>query len=131
MYSQNALIKKAVDALKEGVLAETEEEKNALRFITQLLLEPQPGNGADAFFVLKDLENYYDTQKRAEELFADPISWAKYSLHNIAAMGPFSTDETIHNYAKKTWGIDSCPVDTKCLKKVRDEYSEHDKCRIL
>jgi glycogen phosphorylase len=130
VYCQNALIKKAVDALKEGVLAESEEEKNALHFITQILLEPKAGNRADAFFVLKDLEDYYDTQKRVEDLFSDPIEWAKYVLYNIAAMGPFSTDETIHNYAKKTWNIDSCPVDAKCLKRVRDEYSEHDKCRI-
>jgi hypothetical protein len=46
-------------------------------------------------------------------------------------MGQFSTDESIHNYAKKIWDIEPCPVDRAELEKVRAEYSEHDKCRIL
>ena len=39
--------------------------------------------------------------------------------------------ESIHKYANKVWGISACPCNKEELKKVRDEYSEHDKCRIL
>ena len=131
IYSKEGLIKKAIDALKEGSLAETDDEQTSLNFIVQLLLEQQPGDGADRFFILKDLPEYYEMQKKVEELFADPLKWAKYCLHNIAAMGPFSTDETIHNYASRSWGIDPCPINEECLTNVRDEYTEHDKCRIL
>ena len=66
-----------------------------------------------------------------EEFYLDPAKWATYALHNIAAMGKFSTDESIHNYATQVWDIAPCPVGKEELQKVRAEYSEHDKCRIL
>ncbi|MBS0607568.1 MAG: glycogen/starch/alpha-glucan phosphorylase, partial [Verrucomicrobia bacterium] len=81
--------------------------------------------------VLSDLRSYYETQKKVEELYLQPAKWAEVALHNIASMGKFSTDESIHNYAKKIWSIEPCPVHKPELEKVRAEYSEHDKCRIL
>jgi starch phosphorylase len=56
--------------------------------------------------------------------------WAETAIHNISAMGPFSTDESIRNYAKTIWGIEPCPPDPLILAKVRGEYSEHDRCKI-
>jgi len=52
-------------------------------------------------------------------------------MHNIAGMGPFSSDVSIHNYAKNIWDIKPCAADPQELTRVRAEYSEHDKCRIL
>jgi len=52
-------------------------------------------------------------------------------MHNIAGMGTFSSDQSIHNYAKNIWDLQKCPVDKKELDRVRSEYSEHDKCRIF
>jgi starch phosphorylase len=75
--------------------------------------------------------DYYRTQKKVEELFLKPQEWAEYALQNIAAMGNFSSDESIKNYAKLVWDIQPCLVDPKELEKIRIEYSEHDKCRIF
>jgi starch phosphorylase len=77
------------------------------------------------------MQSYYDTQKRVEEFFLDSSKWADYAIRNIASMGKFSTDESIHNYAKFVWDIQACSVEKEEVEKVRAEYSEHDKCRIL
>lgn len=131
IYSQNPAIRQVLDALREGTFAETEAEKQSLLHLYEILLEGQNGNGPDRYFILKDLQSYYETQKKVEELFLDPLKWAKYCIHNIASMGLFSTDESIHNYARKVWDLSPCPVDPTYLAEVRAVYSEHDKCRII
>ncbi len=125
VYNQDEGIRRAVDALKDGTFSETEEEASAFAQIHQSLLEN------DRFFVLRDLRSYYEAQKKVEELYQKPEAWAEMAIHNIAGMGSFSTDVSIRNYAEKIWGIEPCPPDLEILKKVREEYSEHDRCRII
>ena len=131
IYMHEAAVHRAVNALHDRSFAETDAEHAALESLYQLLLEPQNGNQVDRYFVLNDLMAYYETQKKVEALYLDPLKWAEYAIHNIAGMGNFSTDASVHNYAKLVWGIEPCPCDSDELKKVRAEYSEHDKCRIL
>jgi len=128
IYIHDEAIRKAVDSLKDGTFASTPGETAAFAGIHYGLVECGPNS--DYFKVLKDLRDYYDAQKKVEALFAQPFAWAEYALHNIAGMGPFSTDESIRNYAKDIWGIEGCPPDPTILAKVREEYSQHDRCRI-
>ena len=127
----NSKVHAAVDSLRDNTFADTEAEHLAHSSLYHTLIEPQNGSGSDRYFVLNDLQSYYDAQKRVEDFYLDTAKWTEYALHNIAAMGKFSTDEAIQNYAKLIWDIKSCPVDRAELDKVRSEYSEHDKCRIL
>jgi glycogen phosphorylase len=129
--SKEPKIARVVEALKDRSLVETEEEHQTLLSIASTLLESNSERGSDEYYILQDLLQYYDTQKKVEELFAKPMEWAKYCIHNMAAMGPFSTDESIHNYANQVWGLERCPVNPEFLKQIRFEYQEHDKCRIL
>ena len=131
IYSQESQIRQVLDVLKEGNFAETEEEQQVMSHLYSILLEGQYGGSADKYFVLQDLKSYYEVQKKVEDLYLDPLKWAKYCIHNIAGMGLFSTDESIHNYAREVWQIKPCPVDSAFLEEVRAAYSEHDKCRIL
>ncbi|HUD02043.1 MAG TPA: glycogen/starch/alpha-glucan family phosphorylase, partial [Rhabdochlamydiaceae bacterium] len=131
IYMHQLPIRQAIDALRDHSLAENDQQHQAFSSIYHALLEHENSDPVDKYFVLSDLQNYYDTQKKVEELFAQPGKWAEYALHNIAGMGRFSSDESIHNYAKLIWNLKQCPVDPKELSRVRDEYSEHDKCRIL
>jgi starch phosphorylase len=124
-------IAKALEALTSGVFAETEAEHRALSKIACSLLEEQCMGGPDRYFVLQDLMDYYRVQRKVEDLFADPLAWAKECLYNIAGMGAFSTDISIQNYAQNVWGLDPCPVSSSYLQKIRSEYEEHDRCRIL
>lgn len=130
IYTHNEKIRDMLDMLKDDSLAISEEEHKVLSSIYHSLLTGHNGSFADRYFVLKDLMPFYQAQKKVEELYLQPDKWTEYVVHNIAGMGPFSTDESIHNYAKLAWDLEKCPVDKKELARVRDEYSEHDKCRI-
>jgi starch phosphorylase len=124
IYYQDEAVRQAVDSLNDGTFALNEEEHQAFQQIYHSLI------GLDTFRVLQDLRSYYQTQKKVEELYLQPKLWAETAIHNISAMGPFSTDESIRNYAKTIWGIEPCPPDPLILAKVRGEYSEHDRCKI-
>ena len=130
-YMHNEAIRVAMDTLRDRTFAETDAEHEALSSLYDLLLESQNGNQADRYFVLNDMQAYYEAQKKVEEFFLDTSKWVEYAIHNIASMGKFSTDESINNYAKLVWDIQPCPCDREELEKVRADYSEHDKCRIL
>jgi starch phosphorylase len=131
IYMHQLPIRQAVDALRDHSFAENDQQHQAFSSIYHALLERQNSDPVDKYFILGDLQSYYDTQKKVEELYAQPAKWAEYALHNIAGMGSFSSDASVHNYAKLIWDIKPCPIDPKELTRVRAEYSEHDKCRIL
>ena len=104
-------IAKAVNRLKDGSLAENEAEHETLvRLYHSLMEDPYI---PDRYFVLKDLIPYHETQHKVEELYAQPLKWAELAIHNMAGMGPFSTDVSIKNYADKIWGITPCPMDPR------------------
>ncbi len=131
VYNSNPAIKRAVDSLRDGSLSESDAEHQVLSAVASTLLEGFGGDIPDRYFILSDLVSYYETQKKVEELFQQPLKWAEYAIHNIAGMSKFSSDESIHNYAKLEWDLRPCPADPQELSRVRSEYSEHDKCRIL
>jgi len=131
IYQNIPAIKRAVDALRDRTFAETEEEHDTICSLYSALLDQRGGQMADPYFVLNDLPEYYQTQKKVEDLYVQPKLWAEYALQNIARMGVFSSDESIHNYANLIWDIIPCPVDKEELEKVRAQYNEYDTCRIL
>jgi glycogen phosphorylase len=131
IYMHNPSIHAAMDALRDRTFAETDEEHEMLSSLYHLLLDPNNGNGSDRYFVLGDMLAYYAAQKKVEEFFVDKAKWAEYAIHNMASTGKFSIDESVHNYAKMVWEIERIACDKAEVEKVRTEYSEHDKCRIL
>lgn len=130
VYNRNAAIRSAVDSLKDSSLADNDAEHQILSAIASSLLEAGHFGSPDRFFILSDLESFYETQKRVEELFLQPQKWAEFAIHNIAGMHKFSSDESVHNYARLEWDLHARPVDPQELARVRAEYGEHDKCRI-
>jgi starch phosphorylase len=124
IYNSDEELRNALNTLTDGTFAESADEEKSFADLFHELTE------YDAFRVLKDLRAYYETQKKVEALYLTPNVWAETAIHNIAGMAPFSTDESIRNYAQKIWGIEPCPLDPNCLAKVREEYAEHDRCKI-
>ena len=118
-------IKKAMESLKDRTFANTEAEHQAFVNLYNKIMD------CDRYFVLKDLDSYYKTQLRVEELFQKPNEWAEYAIHNIAGMFRFSVDVSIKNYCEKIWQITPCPADNEVLERIRHEYSILDKCRIF
>lgn len=120
-------IERAVGRLKDGSLVQNEQEHATLVSIYNTLLE---GRNADRYFVLQDLEDYARLHKKVDVLYKQPLLWAQHAIHNIAAMGLFSSDVSIKQYAEKIWNIKPCFTDETILARIRHEYSEHDRCRI-
>ena len=62
-------------------------------------------NHNDEYFLLKDYPSFYDAQLRADELYKQPVEWAKVAITNIANSGKFSSDYTILRYAGDVWKV--------------------------
>jgi starch phosphorylase len=128
-YISDEPIRRAVDSLKDGTFDTSPSETASFAALHRSLTEGDAGGPPDRFRLLQDLRAYHTAQLRVESLFLTPLKWAETALHNIAAMGPFSTDESIRRYAS-IWGLKPCPPDPSILARVRAEYAEHDRCKI-
>lgn len=61
--------------------------------------------GDDWFMVAADFEAYLAAQQRAAALYRDPAAWRRAAVLNTAAMGWFSADRAIAEYASGIWGV--------------------------
>ncbi len=57
----------------------------------------------DHFLVTDDFDAYWDAQRGLDTLWAEPESWWRKSIANIANVGWFSSDRTIREYAADIW----------------------------
>ncbi|OAY56912.2 alpha-1,4 glucan phosphorylase L isozyme, chloroplastic/amyloplastic [Manihot esculenta] len=69
-------------------------------------LEGNEGFGrADYFLVGKDFPSYVECQEKVDEAYQDQRRWTNMSIMNTAGSYKFSSDRTIHEYAKDIWNI--------------------------
>ncbi len=125
VFINHPMVHQAVSALKDGSLVHNDEEHLALIEIHDALLDGPDEKAGDNYFVLADLLQYYEVQKKVEELYADPYRWAEYAIHNVAGMGPFSSDVVITNYVKSIWNLEQVPIDPLMHKHIQESYSEY------
>lgn len=70
-------------------------------------LEGNEGYGrADYFLVGKDFPSYIECQEKVDEAYRDQKKWTRMSILNTAGSSKFSSDRTIHQYARDIWGIE-------------------------
>ncbi|KAF6165174.1 hypothetical protein GIB67_000758 [Kingdonia uniflora] len=70
-------------------------------------LEGNEGYGrADYFLVGKDFPSYIECQEKVDEAYRDQKRWTRMSILNTAGSHKFSSDRTIHEYAKDIWKIE-------------------------
>ncbi|XP_019164876.1 PREDICTED: alpha-1,4 glucan phosphorylase L-2 isozyme, chloroplastic/amyloplastic-like [Ipomoea nil] len=70
-------------------------------------LEGNEGYGrADYFLVGKDFPSYLECQEKVDEAYRDQKKWTKMSILNTAGSSKFSSDRTIHQYARDIWMIE-------------------------
>jgi len=65
----------------------------------------------DYYFHLADYRDYVDTQGRIDALYQDPDAWHRKAILNVAAMGRFSSDRSIKEYAEGIWGAVPVPIE--------------------
>ncbi|MBU0910417.1 MAG: glycogen/starch/alpha-glucan phosphorylase [Proteobacteria bacterium] len=98
VYERNAVVKRIVDSIRDGVFSYGDRE--IFRPLVDDLL-----NENDPYLLLLDLESYLDCQEKIDFAFRDKKTWTEKSILNVARMGKFSSDRTIREYARDIWGI--------------------------
>ncbi|HVR39209.1 MAG TPA: glycogen/starch/alpha-glucan phosphorylase [Thermoanaerobaculia bacterium] len=91
-------LNRVVDSIAAGHFSRG--DKDIFRPIVAKLLSTR-----DEYVHLADLQPYIDKQAEVDVAYADRVTWLKKSLLNIARMGKFSSDRTIHEYATEIWKI--------------------------
>ncbi|XP_039690880.1 alpha-1,4 glucan phosphorylase L isozyme, chloroplastic/amyloplastic isoform X2 [Medicago truncatula] len=70
-------------------------------------LEGNEGFGrADYFLVGKDFPSYLECQEEVDEAYRNQKKWTRMSILNTAGSSKFSSDRTIHEYARDIWSIE-------------------------
>ncbi len=96
-YDSNSQLKNALDALANGAFSPGEPDR--YRPLAESLLH------GDHYLLLADFASYLAAQDAVDRAFGDPQAWAAKTIHNIAAMGYFSSDRSIREYARGIWNI--------------------------
>jgi len=107
-YNGNQELKKAIDMIAGGFFLRGNPD--LFRPIVDSLL-----NGGDHYKLLADYESYIKCQELVNETYRNVEKWTTMSIMNVANMGKFSTDRTIHEYATDIWGV--TPVSIKIPSK--------------
>jgi starch phosphorylase len=97
----NAELRGVLESIRDGVFSP--EEPQRYQAIYDLLV-----NWGDHYLLLADYASYIAAQDKVDVAYKDADAWATKALCNVAAMGPFSSDRTIAEYAETIWH--SAPV---------------------
>ena len=83
----------------------TPDEPGVLQPLQYSLLE-----GGDPYLCLADFRSYSDIQLKIDAAYRDKARWARMAILNTARAGKFSSDRTIHEYAREIWTLPQVPV---------------------
>lgn len=83
----------------------TPDEPGVLSSLKHSLL-----GGGDPYLCLADFRLYSDCQLKVDEAYRDQTKWARMAILNTARMDKFSSDRTIHEYAREIWKLPQVPV---------------------
>ncbi|HUP46066.1 MAG TPA: glycogen/starch/alpha-glucan phosphorylase, partial [Thermoanaerobaculia bacterium] len=96
--AHDRFVRRVVDSIAAGHFSRG--DKDLFRPIVAKLLSTR-----DEYVHLADLAPYIDAQERADIEYRERRRWLQKSLLNIARMGKFSADRTIHQYAREIWNV--------------------------
>ena len=99
LYSRDPVLRRAVDQLKIGFRDGKQYEDLYQRLLHGADCPP------DQYLLLADFASYCAAGERMERTYADPETWNRMSLHNIARSGIFAADRSIADYADTIWHV--------------------------
>ncbi|MGL5123165.1 MAG: glycogen/starch/alpha-glucan phosphorylase [Fusobacteriaceae bacterium] len=109
IYSNVEGLKSVIDSLIDGTFSD--DGTGMFREIYDSLMNGTDWHSADEYYVLKDFEEYRNTQKKVNLLYSDKLAWAKKAWLNICNAGKFSSDRTILQYSNEIWHIEPQKID--------------------
>jgi starch phosphorylase len=97
-YHANPELKRAVDMIGNGYF--NGDDPGRYRAVYDTLLTQ-----GDHYFLMADFESYLAVQDSVGRAFQDKDQWMRKAIINVANMGTFSSDRSIHDYARNIWNI--------------------------
>ncbi|MDE2613420.1 MAG: glycogen/starch/alpha-glucan phosphorylase [Burkholderiales bacterium] len=98
LYDSDAQLRSVLDAIAGGQFSPGEPARH--RGLIDALLA-----GGDHYMLLADFASYMAAQARVDALYRTSDAWAAKAIVNVAAMGHFSSDRAIGEYAREVWGL--------------------------
>jgi glycogen phosphorylase len=95
--TQNPTLKNVLDGIAGGQFSPADPFR--YRALVESLLHH------DRYCVLADFASYLAAQDAVDRAFGERSAWSEKVVRNIAAMGWFSTDRTIADYARLVWNV--------------------------
>ncbi len=108
--NRSPVLREAIELLESGFFSP--DDPFMFRPVTEGLRHHDP------FMVCADFEDYVRTEQAAADDYNNRHEWSRRALLNIAGSGPFSSDETISQYAAEIWDI-------KPVKVSLDDFPHH------
>ncbi len=108
IYNSDADIRKVLNQMVDGTYSYNDRE--LFRELYNSLLNTQPQQPADRYFILADFRSYVNAQSKVEEYYKNRYAWAKSAILNVAHVGKFSSDRTIQEYVDDIWHLDRVTV---------------------
>jgi starch phosphorylase len=96
-YEKNGDLREVLDFIGSGALSNGDQ--SLFRPLVENLVWHDP------FLVLADYQSYVDCQEKVSALWLNQQEWTRKSILNVARMGKFSSDRSIHDYAEKIWNV--------------------------
>jgi glycogen phosphorylase len=103
IYRSNDELRRALDMIADGFFSPDEPAR--FRPVFDALT-----SGGDHFLVLADYAAYVACQERVDALYLQRDEWTRRAILNVAAMGRFSSDRTVLEYAEKVWDVKPIPI---------------------
>lgn len=66
--------------------------------------------GGDPYKLLADYRSYIQAHEKVDAAYRNTAGWAKSAILNTARVGKFSSDRTIHEYARDIWSLSAVGV---------------------
>jgi starch phosphorylase len=98
IYESNAELRLALDMIRDGYFSLDEPSRYA-PIVNALLTY------GDHYMLLADYASYIACQDRVDALYRDQDEWSRRAILNVAAMGNFSSDRAIQQYANEIWHV--------------------------
>ncbi|MFA6342311.1 MAG: glycogen/starch/alpha-glucan phosphorylase [Fibrobacteraceae bacterium] len=104
-YEKDDDLRRVLDLISSGFFSP--DRPDLFKQVVEKLLTSDP------FLLLADFRSYLTCQEEVSKAYSNKKSWAKMAILNVARMGKFSSDRTIHQYATEIWDAKACPISLK------------------
>ncbi len=95
---EGSRLKHALDLIASGFFCP--EDKALFQPLVDLITRH-----GDEYMIAADFDGYWNAQRQVEKDYMNQEEWSRRAILNVAAMGMFSSDRTINQYATEIWGV--------------------------